>query len=461
MTKICPSCGNKVDQKAKICPKCGHDFTKNLYENIPSYLGIMGIQPRKSQNKARPVRPVQPTSPLTRPRQTQARVRSVPQPQPVPVDSAPPTAPLARPKRKKPTVPPQPRPKTQATQVTAPAKATTPAQTDSVYRPPRKQKRQKQIILDRPTSHNEFHALHVIVGVIAALIALFAVFCVLGSQYYSEARQVAGITANLKSSHFQPGQVVTAKPAFKVTTSTLKPLQAYYQARPALWQKTQAALTKKHHYRDLKVVQKGTYWSLFPKYALQLPFYQIKVATNQAGTSLVVNGHHHGLFLKQGASYQKKLADLVPGKYDLLAQKGKQKVARSLNLWRDQSLTLNTRKLRPKAKEVKTVQNPHQMLEQLLTRSFIKPRASDFVNGKRNRDYYTLHAITAGHHARVKVRIIQLRQSGRQYHLNYRLTYFFSHHKRQVMAYINAVVLKNKNSLQIKKMGSGRVVSAN
>lgn len=468
MTKICPSCGNKVDQKAKICPKCGHDFTKNLYENIPPYLGIMGIQPQKKNKQALPFQKVQPAPSLTTPQKTQPRVQP---PRPQSRRTSQPrfqttskrlkpkqvAASTAVSKRPQPSAPAMPRQKVRA-------KTTTPKpKTGSVYKPQRRHTAAKSAPkIDRMTSHNEFHALHVIVGVIVAIIALIAIFCVVGDHYYSRQRQVDSLTTLLKDPRQQPSEkIITTKTAVKVTPASLKPLQVYYQTQPSALKKTKAALKNNHSYRGLKLVQKGTYWSLFPKYLIEVPLYQLKVSTNQEQTNLALNGHDNGVLTKKKNAYQKVVANLLPGKYSLLVQKGKQKVARSLNLWRDQELTLNTRKPQAKPQKEKTSQNTHRAAIQLLQRSYTKPQANDFINSSRNRDYYTLHAITSNHHYRVSVALSLFRKTGHVCHVNYRLTYHFNHQRRQVMAYTNAVLIKNKNNLQIQTVGSGRVVSAN
>lgn len=467
MTKICPSCGNKVDQKAKICPKCGHDFTKNLYENIPPYLGIMGIQPQKKGKQASPFQRVQPAPSLTAPKNSQPRIQpSHPQIKQSSRSRFQTTSRLEKPKhvvvskavpeRPQPSIPPMPRQKVR------PQATTSKPKTGSVYKPQRRRAVAKSApAIDHLTSNNEFHALHVIVGVIAAIIALIAIFCVVGGHYYSRQRQVESLTAFLKNSQQKPTAIITTDPAVKVTPAKLKPLQAYYQNRPAALKKTKAALKNNHSCHGLKLVQKGTYWSLFPKYLLQVPLYRLRVTTNQGQTNLLVNGRDFGVFAKKKMLYQKAIADLVPGKYSLTVQKGKQRVSHSLDLWRNQELRLNTRKPQAKAKKKKHSLTLRLLIKKLLQRSYTKPRASDFVSGNRNRDFNTLRAITSGHRYQVSVTISSLQKAGQTCRVNYRLTYHFNHQRRQVMAYTNGVLVKNRNNWQIQTVGSGRVLATN
>lgn len=329
---------------------------------------------------------------------------------------------------------------------------------------PAKAKREQKQRSRRP-----YHTFHVILGIIAAVIVIFAAFLALGSHFYSKDRQVAQITQCLiKPDAAINGRLVTPDPNVKITPAAVKPLQKYYQQHPAALNRLQAKL-KGTQSGSVRLVQTGEYLALFPKYALQLPTYQLTVLTNQNKSNLAVNGQIKGeLVDRQGRYYQLKMAHQLPGLYRLTVQRDKQLKSRDINLWSNKQLILPTKVVAAKKKGKKTKANVKgASIAAVMQRAFSAPQPSDFVHGIANSSYQilnTMHQSSRSRNYRVSVKVNSVAQVlHRRCQVNYQVVYHFDSGRirQQVMHYEGGLLVKEHGRYKLQTMGSGHFVREN
>lgn len=138
-----------------------------------------------------------------------------------------------------------------------------------------------------------------------------------GHFYYQKPHQISRIAAKLQQpkADLAP-DVVAADPDMKVTTSSLKPLQHYFQHdRPAA--KRLSRNLQQGKGQQIKIVEAGHYFLLFPRYKLRLPVYRPQVETNHPNSYLAVDGNSRGQMAGGGQNYYQDLGMVFPGRYHL------------------------------------------------------------------------------------------------------------------------------------------------
>lgn len=441
MKKKCPNCGAEVDEDAEFCTNCWYVFDR---DDFPEDLGLLGVisssmtTPQPSKSQIPQMQPSVPTNPkpISRPAiKTQPAIKPVVKPK----------APKLAPAQAKP-VPPKTKPKQATLKPIAAKPKTFKQQMNEPIKLDQKKKQNNSKSSSMVDNNPYIRALYRLIGVFILLIAVFAVICVIGSNHYSKDKQVATLTAALNHPQKQIDHTHFANK--KLTSAAIKPLQEYYAEHPAAFNKLKRNL--KNNKAKLKLVQSGNYFSLFPKYVLELPTYKVKVSTNQAASALMVNQKDYGQLNKA------KTLKLYPGIYNFVVTKKKQKATKQADIWASMNVVLKTKivkkkKAKPKKKKVLT---SSQMIVALLERNFSKPRAQDFVRGTNNASYQIL-ANTTKNTQKVNVRLRSKIETGKNnYFVSYQVVYKFTSGARRTFNYSNCTI---KNG-QIVSIGNSRLI---
>lgn len=447
MKKKCPNCGTEVDEDAEFCTNCWYVFDR---DDFPEDLGLLGVisssmsTPQNSKSQLPPRQPSAPTNPkpVSRPIiKTQPAIKPVIKPK---TPKLTPAQPKPTPLQSKPT---QPKPKTkQAPLKPIAAKPKTFKQQMNEPIKLEQKKKQNNSKLSSMVDDNPYiRALYRLIGIFILLIAVFAVVCVIGSNHYSKDKQVATLTTDLNHPQKKIEQAHFANK--KLTAADVKPLQEYYAEHPAAFKKLKHDLNKNK--AALKLVQNGNYFSLFPKYILELPIYKVTVETNQAASGLTVNQKDYGQLNKE------KTLKLYPGTYNFVVTKKKQKVTKQEDVWTSKNVVLKTKIIKKKKiKPKKKILTSSQMIVALLERNFRKPHAKDFVRGTNNASYQIL-ANTTKNTQRVNVRLRSKIKTGKNnYFVAYQVVYKFTSGARRIFNYSNCTI---KNG-QIVSIGNSRLV---
>lgn len=485
MNKRCPDCGVKVPVSAEVCPNCGYNFAENADENFPKDIGILGIQPDGPQAQE-----TKPASKTSQPKSTAPKTEAATQTEPIKsqVKANAAVKQKTQPIVVKPKQVSKPAPSVAQTKpVTLNSEHAKKAQPHPVHiqtaaksQPQARFMKEHHSVLpaaaptrekrkQRASSRRPYHVFHVILGIIAAVIVVFAIFLAVGSHFYSKDRQVAQITQSLlKPETAVQGKLVTPAPSVKITSAAVKPLKKYYQQHPAALNRLQAKLKGKQS-GAVRLVQTGEYWALFPKYALQLPVYELTVLTNQNKSNLAINGQIKGeMTERQGRYYQLKIGHQLPGLYHLTVQRGKQLKSRSVDLWANKQLILPTKVVAAKEKRVKSKTSVKgASIAAVMQRAFAAPQPDDFVRGTANASYQALSAMhnsARSRNYRVSVKVNSVaRILQRHYQVNYQVIYHFDSGRvrQQVMHYEGGILLKEKGRYQLQTMGSGHLMREN
>lgn len=433
MKKKCPKCGTEVDEDAEFCPNCWYVFNK---DEFPNDLGLLGLI-ASSTPKLEPTQPTEPTV-FTQPkREEPTNPQPVPKPKlvtkpvaqtkPIPAPTQPSKSTLSKPKSK-------------ATE--APLRPITPKLAKTF-----KQKMNEPIKLEQKKKHKKaksksmvegnpyLRTFYRLIGIFVVLIAIFAVLCVVGGNHYSKDKQIIALTAKLNKPSQKIDQAHLAN--MGITVAELKPLQTYYAQHPVAFSKLKRDLRKNQ--AALKVVQKGNYFALFPRYALKIPTYTVRVSTNQAASQLAINQKNYGQLNKA------KTFKLYPGIYNFVVTKQKQKVAKQVDVWSNQNIVLKTKIIvKKKAKPKHHAKNSSQMIVALLKRNFKKPRARDFVNGVNNNSYQIL-ANTTKNTQQVKIHLqSKIETKPNHYFVAYQVIYKFTSGAKRTLNYSNCTIKNQK-----------------
>lgn len=119
-----------------------------------------------------------------------------------------------------------------------------------------------------------------IIGILAVLLVLFGIFYTWGHSHYSKENQVREIKSALKNSKADLSKYVTSSIA--VNNNNLKALRKYLNQHPNLKQ-----INKNSH---LRLVKSGSYWLLFPRYAVRVPSYRVKLQSTQQAVTYKIDG---------------------------------------------------------------------------------------------------------------------------------------------------------------------------
>lgn len=200
----------------------------------------------------------------------------------------------------------------------------------------------------------------IILSVIGVLIVALIGFYAWGASYYSKSNQIDRITESLRDPKKDVFQYIIADtPSMKVNSSTVKPLQNYYQdhqtAVTSMDQKLKDGLDPNE---QISLVKTGRYWVLFPKYQLQVKTYQPQIETNHSNSQVTMNGKNIGKLTGGNGKYSKKLGLVFPGKYYFTVKsnvEGRTLSATSTtNIWANKTLNMN---IKTETFEVKSVPN--------------------------------------------------------------------------------------------------------
>ena len=119
-----------------------------------------------------------------------------------------------------------------------------------------------------------------LVAFIILLIA-FGVFYGWGSIYYQKDRQIDRIVSCINDpSKKMAKYVVASDPDVTVTDAKLKPLQQYFKENKQAAKQLSANLRKGKYSDQIKLIESGMYFFLFPKYSLRIQVYHPQVETN-------------------------------------------------------------------------------------------------------------------------------------------------------------------------------------
>lgn len=484
MNKRCPDCGVKVPVSAEVCPNCGYNFAENADENFPKDIGILGIQPDGPQAQE-----TKPASKTSQPKSTAPKTEAAAQTEPIKsqVKAKAAVKQKTQPIIVKPKQVSKPAPSVAQTKpVTLNSEHAKKAQPHPVHiQPAAKSQPQARFMKEhhsvlpaaaptrekrkqRASSRRPYHVFHVILGIIAAVIVVFAIFLAVGSHFYSKDRQVAQITQSLlKPETAVQDKLVTPDPSVKITSAAVKPLKRYYQQHPAALNRLQAKLKGKQR-GAVRLVQTGEYGALFPKYALQLPVYELTVLTNQNKSNLAINGQIKGeMTERQGRYYQLKIGHQLPGLYHLTVQRGKQLKSKAVNLWSDRQVLLPTQLVKKKIPKRPHAKRGQERITAVMQRAFAAPQPDDFVRGTTNASYQALSAMhnsARSRNYRVSVKVNSVaRILQRHYQVNYQVIYHFNSGRvrQQVMHYEGGILVKEKGRYQLQTMGSGHLMREN
>ncbi|GAA0809855.1 zinc ribbon domain-containing protein [Ligilactobacillus aviarius] len=152
-----------------------------------------------------------------------------------------------------------------------------------------------------------------LIGIGVVIVALIAFF-VWGNNYYSETNQIDRIAQDLSSTKKDAsGIVTTSDPNLKITSSTVKPLQEYFENNKDDLNSLVSDVESGASLHGITLVQDGHYWLFFPKYKLNVPAAYAKVETNHAGSTVYVDGKNVGKATGSDGEYTKNVGPYFPG----------------------------------------------------------------------------------------------------------------------------------------------------
>lgn len=142
-----------------------------------------------------------------------------------------------------------------------------------------------------------------------------------GNFYYTKERQINRIVANLQEPKNGMAQYVTAStPDMEVTDKSLKPLQNYFKEHHSAAKRLAHNLRHNRDHGEIKLIEDGRYFLLFPKYKLWIQVYRPQVKTNHAGSTLTVNQKDYGEMEGDNQNYYQDLGLVFPGRYHILVK---------------------------------------------------------------------------------------------------------------------------------------------
>ena len=166
-----------------------------------------------------------------------------------------------------------------------------------------------------------------------------------GNFYYTKERQINRIVANLQEPKNGMAQYVTAsKHDMEVTDESLKPLQNYFKEHHSAAKRLAHNLWHNRDHGEIKLIEDGRYFLLFPKYKLWIQVYRPQVKTNHAGSTLTVNQKDYGEMEGGNQNYYQDLGLVFPGRYHILVKSkvnGRKLDADSIvNIWSNKTIDM-------------------------------------------------------------------------------------------------------------------------
>lgn len=448
MKKICPNCGREVDPEAEYCPFCHFNLVNNDKTMVTVDVGLLGRKRKSHFIKKKPKKAATKFAP-------KSKLKKTPKANPVP-----------------------------------PAHA-------SKIQPKKK--------------------MHLWSGIGALIVLVIAVLIMGSTSFYSRKSQLNRIEDSIRN-----GKVdhLVAADKQKITPQKLKPLSDYYRKNPRAYKKLKKNLLGKND-GSIRVIQAGHYLSIFPRYVVQLPTYQLTVKNPYQHTAVMVNDQH----FKNGAK-------VLPGRYRIKAENiylgQTTKSEKTIDLWSDKAsqvklnvgtfkiksvangkvylnnklvtqldnrgqktfddvpLThdfslyvakkkngklIKSRKITNAASKIKAKQNivfnlpiGNSSVQSLLERNFNKPKATDFVGGKKNSSFTQIKKIVGAFKKspnltsyQAKARQDNKNLSSLRYHVIFECKFNMGGTSKQVIRFHNASVKKTHAGMKIVSIGIGKL----
>lgn len=175
---------------------------------------------------------------------------------------------------------------------------------------------------------------------------VFAALYTWGAIYYAKNNQIDRIVAGIQDPKQDMSQYVTpSTPDLTVTNETVKPLQRYFKTNKKAAKVLAKNLRAGKDSRQIKLVQSGRYYLLYPKYTLRIQVYHPQVETNHGNSTLKVDKNNLGQMQGAGQNYYTDLGLRLPGRYHLVVNtkvSGRQLEASSVvNIWSGKTINMN------------------------------------------------------------------------------------------------------------------------
>lgn len=173
----------------------------------------------------------------------------------------------------------------------------------------------------------------------------FGLFYVWGAFYYQENRQLDRIVNAISDPSQSLARYVTASdPDLEVTDAKLKPLQNYFKENKNAAKQLKNNLRKGKDTDQIKLVESGTHFLLFPKYTLRVQVYRPQVQSNHPNSTLTVDKKNLGKMEGADQNFYSDLGQVFPGRYHLLVKTSvsgrKLKADAIVNVWSDKTINM-------------------------------------------------------------------------------------------------------------------------
>ncbi|GFZ26793.1 TcaA 3rd/4th domain-containing protein [Lactobacillus corticis] len=167
-----------------------------------------------------------------------------------------------------------------------------------------------------------------------------------GKQYYQKDAQIDRMVKAIQDPQSSLAQyVVPSTTDMQVTDKSLKPLQSYFKHNKLAANKLSANLKAGRDTKQIRLVRRGSWFLLFPKYQLRVQVYSTQVKTNQEHAQLYVDGHAKGQMSGSGSTYYADWGLVFPGRYHVEVKTkshGRKLQASSIvNVWSNRTINMN------------------------------------------------------------------------------------------------------------------------
>ena len=200
---------------------------------------------------------------------------------------------------------------------------------------------------------------HKKIWISGVIILLIGIAWLIGNFYYTKERQIDRIVAKMQDPKTELAQYVTAStPDMDVTDKSLKPLQNYFKEHHSVAKRLAYNLRHNRDHGEIRLIQDGRNFLLFPKYKLWIQVYRPQVKTNHANSTLTVNQKDYGEMEGGNQNYYQDLGMVFPGRYHILVKSkvnGRHLDADSIvNIWSDKTVDM---KIKTATFQVRSVPN--------------------------------------------------------------------------------------------------------
>lgn len=200
---------------------------------------------------------------------------------------------------------------------------------------------------------------HKKIWISGVIILLIGITWLIGNFYYTKERQIDRIVAKMQDPKTELAQYVTAStPDMDVTDKSLKPLQNYFKEHHSAAKRLAYNLRHNRDHGEIRLIQDGRNFLLFPKYKLWIQVYRPQVKTNHANSTLTVNQKDYGEMEGGNQNYYQDLGMVFPGRYHILVKSkvnGRHLDADSIvNIWSDKTVDM---KIKTATFQVRSVPN--------------------------------------------------------------------------------------------------------